>query len=404
MHNRNRVMIIEHDGCSRRTLCDVAEEAGFVVAEIGSMSEVIPTLTEFRPTVVSLGLAMPDADGIEYLRALAKARCAAPVIVSGEVEAKILAAIEHVGRSFGLSMHRTIGQSLEPGLFHEALSEVELPEEEEDAWCPRELEIRNAIANGDLLAFFQPRMNLQHHDFPHVGTEAVMRWRHPEHGMVAAEDFSATAARSGLIGPLTETVLIFVIQQLARWKNVGLGLPVTIDISALQFDEKALPERITRMIAEADLEPDLLHLEISESAASKQLDAVSVSLTQFRLNGISVGLRSYRGQHLSPSELCNLPLSAIKLDRHLVNGIERDNDVQMAARATIAMARELNVTIRAEGIDTAPVAHLLQSFDCDEGAGFFFGKPQHAEQFTSYMQQRRLRNETNPGGSFPITI
>ena len=404
MSNPNRVLIIDDDVERRALARDVAEDAGFVVAEAGSQTRLAELHETFKQSVVVLNLSMPDLDGLERLRELARINCVAPIIIVGGLDEKLLVSVQYLGRSFGLNMHRVIGPPLHAGLLRQALVDARISRADRPAWQPSHSEIRNAVTNGELLAYFQPRVRLRHHDCPVVGSEALVRWRHPRRGIIPAADFLAVAEATGMIVTLTETVLVYVVQQLVRWKKMGLALPVSVNLSPMQLSDETLPDRVARMLVEADLEPALLGMELSERAARTDLNAASMLLTRLRFKGLAVGIDNFCATHLSLSDIHHLPLGALKLDRSLVRKIERDADAQTVLRAAITMARELDVTVCAEGVETAAAARLLQSFGCKEAQGFHFGKPQNADEFTAFLARQKATADASSSEPFPMYI
>ena len=404
MNNPNRVLVFDDNADGRALVRDMAEDAGFVVAEADSQTRLAELHEQFEPSVVVLDLGVPDLCGLECLRELARIECAVPIIVIGDLDEKILLSIQYIGRGLGLAVHRVIGPPVHAGSLRRALDDARVPLADRPAWRPSHREIRDAVTNGELLAYFQPRVNLQHHECPVVGSEALVRWRHPQRGIIPAADFLAAAEATGMIATLTETVLVYVVRQLVRWKKMGLALPVSVNLSPMQLCDEKLPDRIARMLAEAGLEPGLLGMEISERAARTDLSATSMLLTRLRLKGFAVGIDNFRAASLSLSDIHHLPLGALKLDRSLVREIERDTDAQTMLQAAIAMARELKVTVCAEGVETASAARLLQCFGCEEAQGFHFGKPQNADEFTGFLKRERTTAEMSSSEPFPMYI
>ena len=404
MNNPNRVLIFDDNADSRALVRDVAEDAGFVVAETGSQTRLAELHAQFEPSVIVLDLGMPGLCGLQYLRELGRLQCAAPIIIIGDLDEKILLSIQHLGRGLGLLVQRAEGAPVHTGALRQALAGAKVPLADRPAWRPAHGEIRNAVNDGELLAYFQPRVNLQHHECPIVGSEALVRWRHPQRGIVPAADFLAAAEATGMISTLTETVLVYVVRQLVRWKKMGLALPVSVNLSPMQLCDEQLPDRAAQMMAEAGLEPGLLGMEISERAARTDLSATLMLLTRLRLKGFAVGIDNFRAASLSLSDIHHLPLGALKLDRGLVGAVERDTDAQTMLRAAVAMARELNVTVCAEGVETASAARLLQCFGCEEAQGFHFGKPQNADEFTSFLKRKQAASETSSSDPFPMYI
>lgn len=389
MSNPNRVLIIDDDVDNRASIRDVADETGFMAAEADSRTRLSELLARFRPSLIVLHLGTPDLDGLECLRVLAQIKCAVPITTVGNLDEKLLVSVQYLGRGLGLSMNRVIGSPAHAGLLRQALFDAKAPLVDRPAWQPTHSEMRRAVTNGELMVYFQPRVNLQRHDCPIVGSEALVHWRHPQRGIIPTAFFLGAAEATGMILSLTETVLVFVLRQLVRWTKMGIALPVSVDLLPTMMRDETLPDRVGRMLEEAELDPLLLGFELSERTARTDLNAASILLTRLSFKGVGVGIDNFCAAHLSLSDIHHLPLDVLKLDRSLIRKIERDTDAQNLLQAAIAMARDPHVTVCAKGVQTEAVARLLQAFGCEQAQGFHFGRPQNADEFTTLLHQRR---------------
>ncbi|GGX91273.1 EAL domain-containing protein [Pseudoduganella dura] len=237
-----------------------------------------------------------------------------------------------------------------------------------------------ALEQQEFELYLQPQIDLASGAV--IGAEALLRWHHPELGTVGPDRFIPIAEESGLILPLGEWVLQRAIGLLGHWQTIGLGhLRLAVNLSARQCQGHALPAQLDRLLAATGADPELLELEITESAAMQDPEHSRALLQQLRARGISVAIDDFGTGYSSLSYLKLFELDRIKIDRGFVKDIETDPNDAAIVSATIGLAHALGLEVIAEGVETAAQADFLRAHRCDEAQGYLFARPMPAADF-----------------------
>jgi diguanylate cyclase len=231
-----------------------------------------------------------------------------------------------------------------------------------------ETNLRKALENNELYVEYQPQFNTR--TFEMTGVEALIRWNHPEIGMIRPDEFISIAEESGLIVPIGEWVLQTAAKQASTWRKEGLNLDIAVNISSRQFKESNLAQRFSAICKEAETEPAWIELELTESALLGNTDAIKTRLNELMLCGFKLTLDDFGTGYSSLAYLKRFPISKIKIDRSFVVDIEKNLEGSAITRAIIAMGKALDMRVIAEGIETIEQAQSLAEFGCEYGQGF----------------------------------
>ena len=224
-----------------------------------------------------------------------------------------------------------------------------------------------------------------------VGFEALLRWQHPELGLVSPADFIPLAEETGLIVEIGTWVLERACAQVRGWEREGLGaLPISVNVSIRQFGKHDLCGTISRALLETGLDPRLLEVEITEGLLLQDDEETAIELRDLRAMGVRVALDDFGTGYSSLSYVTRFPLDTLKLDKCFVRDVHTDPSAEGVATAVIAMAHSLRLRVVAEGIDEEEQARILLEKGCDEAQGFLFSGAVPAEEFAEILgaQQR----------------
>ena len=249
-----------------------------------------------------------------------------------------------------------------------------------------EASLRHAIEREELLLHYQPQIDVA--TGRPCGVEALVRWLHPEKGMIPPLKFIPVAEETGLIVQLGEWVLDTALGELARWRAAGISdVRMAINLSAHQLRDPQLVKRIAALMSLHNLGKGDLELEITESVAMKNPENTIVLLTELRRLGIELAIDDFGTGYSSLAYLKQLPLDRIKLDRSFVMDIENDpNDAAISA-ATISLAHSLGLSVVAEGVETASQFDFLKALECDVVQGYFFSRPVAAAEAEAFLRR-----------------
>jgi diguanylate cyclase (GGDEF)-like protein/PAS domain S-box-containing protein len=237
-----------------------------------------------------------------------------------------------------------------------------------------EKHLRHALEQDQFQLVYQPQIALDSGQV--VGVEALIRWRHPELGLVSPGEFVPLAEENGLIEPLGLWVLRTACLQHRAWRAARLpGLRLAVNMSARQFQRLGLESRIREVLAETDMDARWLELELTESVLMQEGDSTASLLAHLSELGISLALDDFGTGYSSLSHLKRFPIKRIKIDRSFVCDISTREDDAVLARGVIAMAHGLGVEVVAEGIESLEQLSMLRRYGCDEGQGYFLGRP-----------------------------
>jgi diguanylate cyclase (GGDEF)-like protein len=249
-----------------------------------------------------------------------------------------------------------------------------------------EQELRGAWDRGELSVAYQPLFHLT--DGRMTGAEALLRWQHPRLGLVPPSVFVEVAEQSGLIEQLGRHVLERACIDAAAWiMRDGSKLFVSVNVSSHQLRSGELPEVVTHALRDSGLAAQQLHLELTETAVLGDEAQASVLLSRVRANGVKVWLDDFGTGFSGLSHLRRVPIDGVKIDRSFVADVLRDPDDLALTSAIIAMAHSLGITVVAEGIETEGQYAILRERGCDQGQGFWLGRPMSGEDFLRKVQE-----------------
>ncbi|CAJ0712545.1 diguanylate cyclase (GGDEF)-like protein [Ralstonia sp. GP73] len=245
-------------------------------------------------------------------------------------------------------------------------------------------DLRRAVERHELVLHYQPKFNAP--NGPIMGVEALVRWQHPQRGLVPADEFIPLAEKTGLIVPLGAWVLDEACRQMAQWQREGhSGWSVAVNLSALQFGHAALIDSVRDTLARHALDPRSLTLEITESTAMRDVDASLQILQRLDAMGVRISIDDFGTGYSSLLYLKRLPASELKIDRGFVRDLAHDTEDAAIVSAIVALGQTLNLRIVAEGVETAEQQAFLTRLGCHSLQGYLLGRPMTAESLSAAM-------------------
>ena len=248
--------------------------------------------------------------------------------------------------------------------------------------------LRHALGHGELVLYYQPKFEIKSGRL--VGAEALVRWRHPQRGMVPPAEFIPLAETTGLIVQVGEWVLEQACAQAAVWH--GAGLPVfrlAVNVSAREFTA-SLPGRVADTLSRYRLDPSWLELEITESTLMDDIEGTIAIMDRISALGVALSLDDFGTGYSSLSYLKRFPIDTLKIDRSFTNGLPSDSSDCAIAGTIISMGRKLGHRVIAEGVETLEQLDFLRAAGCDEVQGYLYGKPLPAYEFELGLRENWL--------------
>jgi diguanylate cyclase (GGDEF)-like protein len=249
-----------------------------------------------------------------------------------------------------------------------------------------EQKLRGAAGRGELLLEYQPQVDVVRGRV--VGLEALVRWRHPELGLLPPGRFLSIAEESHQMIGIGEWVLRDALRQFRQWRTVlPAGVRLAVNVSPRQFHQPALAERIRAMLGEADVSPERLEIEITESCLMRNLELAMATLHALRDLGVRIAIDDFGTGYSSLSYLKNLPIDTLKIDQSFVRGMPRDPGDSTIVSTVISMARGLNLTTVGEGVETHEQMRTLAAAGCTRMQGALFGMPQSPQAVAEIVRE-----------------
>jgi diguanylate cyclase (GGDEF)-like protein len=251
------------------------------------------------------------------------------------------------------------------------------------AMLSTEHSLRQALERGEFVLHYQPQVDLATGRV--VGAEALLRWQRPDMGLVSPAQFISIAEETGLIVPIGDWVVREACKQSRGWLNAGLSaVPVSVNVSALQFRQPEFPEKVAAALREIDLPPESLELEITESVIMHGADTTMATMHQLKAMGLKLSIDDFGTGYSSLSYLKQFPIDRLKLDQSFVRGLPSDPDDLAISTAVIGMAKTLRLKVMAEGVETEAQLQFLRQHGCDEAQGRFFSGPLLADDLVRF--------------------
>lgn len=258
-------------------------------------------------------------------------------------------------------------------------------------------DLHHALERQEFVIYYQPQINVLTGQVTQM--EALLRWQHPRLGLISPQTFIKLAEDNGMILPIGEWVLQTACTQNRIWHEMGLEpLRIAVNLSARQFQQVDLVQRVAQILHEVGLEPRYLELEITETAVMRDVEFTTAMLKDFRAMGVRIAMDDFGTGYSSLSYLKTFPLHTLKIDRSFIQDLAQNPEDDAITRAIITLAMGLNLTVVAEGVETSEQMGLLRSLRCTEMQGYWFSKPLDPEAATEFLQHHRTAINLNRMG------
>ncbi len=258
-----------------------------------------------------------------------------------------------------------------------------------------ESSLRRALDRGEYLLHYQPKVGIANGEI--TGLEALIRWRHPERGLVSPGDFMPVLEETGLIVQVGQWVLNAVCRQIKEWEDSGVQpVPVAVNLSGRQFNSKDLGNTIKHILEDHRIDPALIELEITESSLMVNTEEAARTLEYLSSLGVSLSIDDFGTGYSSLSYLKRFPLDSLKIDRSFIRDVTTDGDDATITRAVISMAHSLGLKVIAEGVETERQLAFLTEYGCDQIQGYFFSRPLPADDCGMWLREMRRLQQVGP--------
>ncbi|QRX82849.1 EAL domain-containing protein [Glaciimonas sp. PAMC28666] len=333
-------------------------------------------------------LRMDVMDGIEFLR-FAPAQRIGSVILTSAMKEDLLRSAEAVAKDYGVRIAGRITKPIDFSFLRkimssdEAMPEVQAMVEEESRlrlWTKNDLIA--ALALEQFVPFFQPKVQFTKVPF---GVEILARWRHPDLGDISPSEFVPLMELHGLIDQLTEQLLRKALDSMKIWREVEPQMGIALNASRSTLQNVAIPNRWRAIANEHLVEPESITIEVTETALATDYEGLLETVTRLRMHGFNLSLDDFGTGYSSLQQLSRMPFSEIKIDRSFVTGAEGTTRSMAILNSIFDLAKNLNLSTVAEGIESESDAAFIQSLGCDAGQGYYFAKPMAGDDLLRWL-------------------
>jgi len=374
----DRLLVIDDDLALGSIIKKVAAASGFQVVVSDNAAAFMNAARLWHPSVVMLDLKMPDTDGIQLLRQLAADKCAATVVLTSGADGKVLDSALQLGRERGLQMGEVLPKPIRVEGLRQCLATHKRRRLHGD-----DLEV--ALAEDQLYLEYQPKLDCRLGRI--TGAEALVRWRHPSHGIIPPDRFIWLAEETALIHRVTDRVMREAAAQAARWRADGLAIEVAINISAKDVEDIDLPDRLEQHCRAAAIDPSFLTLELTETGAMREAVQMMDVLTRLRIKGFKLSIDDFGTGYSSLVQLQKMPFSEIKIDRSFVMAMADNSGCRVIVEIVVDLARKLGLTSIAEGVEDAAALAVLTELGCDLAQGYHVARPMEPARIAPFVAQ-----------------
>lgn len=365
---QSALVLTVSDPKSHKGLENMLQAFGFDVSFVSDNGEMAAALTK-TPKLVVLDLAAPPGDAVGHLNRLSRVSPGPQTVLMGTAAAQPGVGV--------VEFNQTVAFGWLTKAWHvDDLGELEhqLRRNVPSADITREALLR-ALDNRELILHYQPIFDLRKRDPELVAVEALVRWAHPDLGLLLPGQFLPQAQAEGLMTRLTDQTLQLAAEQLTAWKQQGTTLPISVNIGADLLTDHQFPARLVRALKELAIGPEDLILEVAERGVMSQRPEPVAVAAELIDQGFRLVIDDFGRDSISLTQVMTLRFTAIKIDESLIRQVGRSERAKQLVRGIVRLAHDLGMRACAESVETAEILFLLKGLGCDEAQGWYLGRP-----------------------------
>jgi EAL domain-containing protein (putative c-di-GMP-specific phosphodiesterase class I) len=388
-----RVMVVEDHGFQRRMAMRLLDACGVRLLSEAADGQAALALLEAMPQladVVIVDLDMPGMDGVELIGHIAQRKLAHAVVVASALDPALLNTVQSMARAYGLRVLGSVEKPLTTPKLSEVLERYGSAVEELPPDClvqPSRDELLAALRGDEIVPFFQPQVTFSNGQA--LAIEALARWRRADGSLLRPEQFLPAVEREGLLDPLTEHMLARACEWKQRLQRGGLSLKIAVNVSMLNLTRIEAADRYQAIVREHGVEPAEVMLEITESSVMGEAAHALHVLARLRLKGFGLSIDDFGTGYSSLSQLSQIPFTELKIDQSFVAGAPRQPRKRAVIEASLELARKLNLSVVAEGVQTVDEWQMLAALGCDYAQGYLISRPTPGDQLAAAIARWR---------------
>ncbi len=389
------ILVLDDDSFQHVLLSRMLRGLGFNRLQTSENAREALELIRQRPAafdVIVCDLNMPGMDGIEFLQALNTIAFSGSVILLSGEGTRIMHSVHKLLGNTCVVILGAIQKPASSNALHALLARwkppvPEVPKHLPHSFCAADIE--TATREHQWTLHYQPKVDLQTGEL--AGVEALLRWRHPVHGMVYPDHFIGLAEECGAIDGVTDWLIREAVEQLIVWRQNGLHMRIALNVSMENLRSPDFASKLGTIVRNAGISPEDVTLEITESRLMSPLPAPLESLVRLRMRRFNLSIDDFGTGHSSLAQLRDVPFTELKVDRGFVHGARFNSIILPILEGSVGLAKKLGMLCVAEGVETEEDWHLLREIDCDLAQGYFISRPMVGDAMAGWLEEWRSR-------------
>lgn len=385
------LLVVDSDETGLQQGRALAALLGCECVTASSSAELREVLALRSPTVALVAIDMSEDQGVGAMLMLAATASRSPTLVFGDVDARVLASARRLADQHGLptlgALQRPLSLDQAEQLIAPALRNGQLI---------AEAELRQALDEQQLLLYFQPQVALTSGAVRVRGAEALVRWKHPERGLLYPAQFLPSFEQAGLIGALTDTVITEALRQAGGWNRIDNTLAVTVNLSPRLVRDRQFPARLALLLREFELDPQQLLIDVTEEPLRRDYERILDVFTRLRIMNVDLVLDHFGTGYSSLTELYRMPFTEVKLDQSLIAELPHNREACIVVETLATLAHRLNLKACAAGVETDLALETLRSYDFDYVQGQALCEPVPAADIDDLIRHWHWPRKSEP--------
>jgi len=399
MSPKKKILVIDDNTDVGEFVCAAAQAMGF---ECTATTDAVAFVEMITPdtNLILLDLVMPDMDGVELLRLLAQQKCQAGIILMSGTGKRIIESAVQLAQALGLSIAGHLQKpfriaELEKLLDQHVASEETPIARQDSRIIFRRDELRHAVLHDEFVLHYQPQIDIMTGRV--VGVEALVRWQHPERGLVFPDSFINRMERLGLIDELSWIVMNRGMSEVSLFSPSDGDFPMlSINESVYSLHNLKFPDILATLAEKHGIPPANVTIEITESGLIKELSNTLDILTRLRMKGFKLSIDDFGTGYAMMQQLKVIPATELKIDRSFISDMHQNERDRVIVQKTIEMGHDLGIHVIAEGVENKDQLDFLHLKGCDSAQGYFFSRPLPANEMVTWLHQYRDKPQLQP--------
>ena len=388
-----KVLIVEDSPCQAEylsTLCRSFGISELATAENGLVALELIDKTEVSFDILICDLEMPDLDGIELIQLLAHRHTSSSLIVVSSREQSLISAVELMAVTEGIdvlgSIRKPVSADALEALIKNFRGQAALKTKGSagESLVLTTQELKQGLEQHQFVLHYQPKLVMDN-GMLH-GLEALVRFRHPERGLLYPGDFIELCEQNGLIDQLSFEVISMALQQLVAWNQQGFTPKVSVNLSGRSFSNNAFTHDVIKLLSQAAIAPADLIFEVTETVVIDNIGGALAFLSRLRLHGFGLSIDDYGTGYSSVKQLSQIPFTELKMDRSLIDGIASKSHLQVIFESTLSMCNKLGIALVAEGIEKAKDWDYLRLAGCHVAQGYYISPAMPSHEIVNWVR------------------